>query len=50
MCFDLDSRPPIAPIAGGALDSSLLTLEASDGNRFSAFPGSGRRPPAERGS
>jgi len=37
MCFDLDSRPPIAPIAGGALDSGLLTLEASDGNRFSAF-------------
>jgi len=37
MCFDLDSRPPIAPIAGGALDSSLLTLQASDGNRFSAF-------------
>ena len=28
MCFDLDSRPPIAPIAGGALDSSELMLEA----------------------
>jgi carboxymethylenebutenolidase len=37
MCFDLDSRPPIAPIAGGALDSTELTLEASDGNRFHAF-------------
>ena len=37
MCFDLDSRPPIAPIAGGALDSARLTLEASDGNRFRAF-------------
>jgi carboxymethylenebutenolidase len=37
MCFDLDSRPPIAPIAGGALDSETLTLTASDGNRFSAF-------------
>jgi carboxymethylenebutenolidase len=37
MCFDLDSRPPIAPIAGGALDSTELTLEASDGNRFRAF-------------
>ena len=37
MCFDLDSRPPIAPIAGGALDSSELTLEAADGNRFRAF-------------
>jgi carboxymethylenebutenolidase len=37
MCFDLDSRPPIAPIAGGALDSSELTLETGDGNRFRAF-------------
>jgi carboxymethylenebutenolidase len=37
MCFDLDARPPIAPIAGGALDSTELTLEASDGNRFRAF-------------
>jgi carboxymethylenebutenolidase len=37
MCFDLDSRPPIAEIAGGALDSTELTLEAADGNRFRAF-------------
>lgn len=37
MCFDHDSRPPIAPIAGGALDSSELTLISEDGNRFSAF-------------
>jgi carboxymethylenebutenolidase len=37
MCFDLDSRPPIVPIAGGALDSSELTLEAADGNRFRGF-------------
>jgi carboxymethylenebutenolidase len=37
MCFDLDSRPPIAPIAGGALDHEDLVLTASDGNRFAAF-------------
>jgi len=37
MCFDLDSRPPILPIAGGALDSARLTLTAADGNRFAAF-------------
>jgi len=37
MCFDLDSRPPIVPIAGGALDSTELLLEAEDGNRFRAF-------------
>lgn len=37
MCFDLDSRPPIAPIAGGALDSAPITLTADDGTRFGAF-------------
>ena len=37
MCFDHDSRPPIAPIAGGAHDFSPLTLTAADGNRFAAF-------------
>lgn len=37
MCFDLDSRPPIAPIAGGSLDHGDLVLEASDGNRLAAF-------------
>ena len=37
MCFDLDSRPPIAPIAGGALDSEHVTLRCPDGNAFVAF-------------
>jgi carboxymethylenebutenolidase len=37
MCHDHDSRPPIAPISGGALDSEELTLTADDGNRFTAF-------------
>ncbi len=37
MCFDHDSRPPIAPIAGGALDSMPLVLTAADRNRFAAF-------------
>ena len=37
MCFDHDSRPPIAPIAGGALDGALETLTARDGNRFAAY-------------
>jgi len=37
MCFDLDSRPPIAPIAGGALDSRELHLTAGDGARARAF-------------
>src|SRR6476660_10337035 len=37
MCFDLDSRPPMPAIAGGALDTTEMTLEAADGNRFRAF-------------
>jgi len=37
MCFDHDSRPPITPIAGGALDSQEVALQAADGNRFAAF-------------
>ena len=37
MCFDLDSRPPIAPIAGGAIDATPLILTAADRNRFAAY-------------
>jgi carboxymethylenebutenolidase len=37
MCFDAHSRPPIAPIAGGALDAGTVTLTSEDGARFSAF-------------
>ncbi|MCY7419959.1 MAG: dienelactone hydrolase family protein [Chloroflexi bacterium] len=37
MCFDADSQPPIAPIAGAAVDGSPLTLAALDGNEFSAY-------------
>ena len=43
MCFDHDSRPPIAPIAGGALDAGVVTLTAADGNAFAAY----RARPAE---
>ena len=44
MCFDLDSRPPIAPIAGGALDSARLVLTADDANRFAAFQARAAEP------
>jgi carboxymethylenebutenolidase len=37
MCFDLDSRPPIAPIAGGALDTARITLTADDGTVLAAY-------------
>ena len=44
MCFDHDSQPPIAPIAGAAVDHVDLTLDASDGNRLAAFAASSDRP------
>ncbi|HJW21132.1 MAG TPA: dienelactone hydrolase family protein [Candidatus Limnocylindrales bacterium] len=37
MCFDADSRPPIEPIAGGALDHASVTLTGADGRPFRAF-------------
>lgn len=37
MCFDHDSRPPIAPIEGGSIDAAEVALDAADGNRFAAF-------------
>ena len=37
MCFDLDSRPPIHPIAGAAVDGKRIDLHASDGTRFIAY-------------
>jgi carboxymethylenebutenolidase len=37
MCFDLDSRPPIEPISGGALDSGEVILNGADGTSFRAF-------------
>src|SRR5437870_10347368 len=36
MCVDNDSRPPIAPIAGGSAGSRDLRLTSSDGTRFMA--------------
>ncbi len=47
MCFDHDSRPPITPIAGGAIDGALIELTARDGNRFAAFRA---RPTSPAGS
>jgi carboxymethylenebutenolidase len=44
MCFDHDSRPPIPPIAGGALDAQDITLEAADGNRFMGYLARAARP------
>lgn len=37
MCFTPTSRPPIAPIAGGALDAGPLELVAGDGISLKAY-------------
>ena len=37
MCFDLDSRPPIPPIFGGATDARDLKLTSADGTKFMAY-------------
>ncbi len=37
MCFDHDSRPPIPPVEGGAIDAREIELDAADGNRFAAY-------------
>jgi carboxymethylenebutenolidase len=37
MCFELDSLPPIAVIAGAAVSHEDLELEAADGTSFAAF-------------
>src|SRR5688500_8173843 len=37
MCHDTDGRPPIPPIAGGALDASPVTIESSDRTQVRAY-------------
>ena len=44
MCFDLDSRPPIVPIAGGALDSATADPDRRRRRDVRRVPGPGDRP------
>lgn len=37
MCVPYDAHPPIAPIAGAAVDTEDLTLTSKDGTKFAAF-------------
>ncbi len=37
MCFDLDSRPPIPPLAGAAVDGARIELHSADGTHVAAF-------------
>jgi carboxymethylenebutenolidase len=48
MCYDVNARPPLPPIAGGAgvPDSGDIVLEATDGNRFQAFTATTSQPDA----
>jgi carboxymethylenebutenolidase len=44
MCFDLEARPPIPPIAGAAADGKDITLTASDGTQFMAYAARASQP------
>ncbi|HJP70581.1 MAG TPA: dienelactone hydrolase family protein [Candidatus Limnocylindria bacterium] len=44
MCFDTDSRPPLPPVRGGALDGRSLTLTSRDGTRFAAYAARAEQP------
>ncbi len=44
MCFDPAARPPIPPIAGGAVEAGDRTLTSADGTRCAAYAGRAARP------
>jgi carboxymethylenebutenolidase len=48
MCYDVNARPPLPPIAGGAGSAGGrgLVLETLDGNRFQAFTATTTQPNA----
>jgi carboxymethylenebutenolidase len=46
MCFELDSLPPIPPIAGAAVSHEDVVLTSADGTRLAAFAASPDDPSA----
>jgi carboxymethylenebutenolidase len=48
VCFDADSHPPIAPMAGAAVDGALIELTAADGNRFAGYRSRAAQPGTTR--
>jgi carboxymethylenebutenolidase len=44
MCVDNDSRPPIAPIAGGSAGGQDLRLTSADGTKFMAYAARAANP------
>jgi carboxymethylenebutenolidase len=47
VCFDLDSLPPISPLAGAEVEARSLTLRSGDGTSFRAFHA---RPASQTGN
>jgi len=41
VCFQPDSKPPIHPVSGAAVDASRPTLTAADGTEFAAYEATG---------
>jgi carboxymethylenebutenolidase len=46
MCFELDSLPPVAPIAGAAVSHEDIVLTSADGTELAAFAATPERPSA----
>jgi carboxymethylenebutenolidase len=44
MCFDADSRPPLPPIRGGAIDARDVRLTSSDGTPIAAYAARAEQP------
>jgi len=44
MCFDTDSRPPLPPIRGSALDAGNVSLTSQDGTTIPAYEARPDRP------
>ena len=44
MCFDADSRPPLPPIRGGAIDARDLRLTSADGTEIVAYAAQAAQP------
>jgi carboxymethylenebutenolidase len=44
MCFELDSLPPIPPIAGAAVSHADVVLASADGTEFAGFAATPERP------
>ena len=44
MCFGTDNRPPIAPMAGAAVDGRRVELEAADGTHLAAYAADASQP------